>query len=329
MLWPVSVVYGLLVALRRTAYRLEWLPSQHPGVPVVVVGNVIAGGAGKTPVVMALVQHLQAQGWHPGVVSRGYGRTGRDCRPVLHHSLPSEVGDEPLLIARRCGVPVVVAARRIDAARALMAQHPSTDILVGDDGLQHGALARDIEVCVFNAQGVGNGLLLPAGPLREPWPRAVDLVVYAGAVAPYCGSDVPSFALQRQLADYALRLDGTRIPLVDLHGVPCCAVAAIARPEDFFSMLRAQGLHLAETHALPDHYDFDSYQRTPHKGYSLICTEKDAAKLWRHHPDALAVPLEVRVDNGFFTAIDALLKRPRPSPSPSPSPRPSLPSCSP
>lgn len=305
-LWPLALCYGALVALRRAMYRTGLLRAEHPGVPVVVVGNVIAGGAGKTPVVMALVQHLQAQGWQPGVISRGYGRSSHDCRPVQTDSLPSDVGDEPLLIARHCGVPVMVAARRIDAARALMAQHPNTNILVCDDGLQHWALARDVEVCVFNDQGVGNGLLLPAGPLREPWPRAVDLVLHCGAVP---RSLAPSFALQRQLADHALRKDGTHVPLADLRHTPVCAVAAIARPEDFFAMLRAQGLSLAQTCALPDHYDFDSYKNIADKGYTVICTEKDAAKLWQHCPQALAVPLQVNVDGAFFTALDALLQR--------------------
>ena len=340
-LWPISLIYGALVALRRGLYRLRWLRSEHAGVPVIVVGNVIAGGAGKTPVVIALVRHLQAQGWQPGVISRGYGRSTHDCRAVLPDSPASEVGDEPALIARSCAVPVVVAARRMDAARALLAQHPDTDVLVCDDGLQHWPLARDIDICVFNDQGVGNGFLLPAGPLREPWPRPVDLVVYStnapatpdgaaasgtapnatapglapnaaprpdhGAAPPH--SSAPAFALQRQLADHAVRQDGTRVALHDLRQQPLLAVAAIARPDDFFAMLRARHLTLAATQALPDHFDFDSWKRPPDKGYTLICTEKDAAKLWRHHPDALAVPLQVRIAAGFFAALDARLPR--------------------
>ncbi|NMM90252.1 tetraacyldisaccharide 4'-kinase [Rhodococcus sp. SRB_17] len=311
-LWPLSLLYGLLVALRRALYRTGLRRAEHPGVPVLVVGNVIAGGAGKTPVVMAVVRHLQAQGWQPGVVSRGYGRSAHDCRLVRADSLPSEVGDEPALIARRCGVPVAVAPRRIDAARALLAQHPGTDVLVCDDGLQHWALAHDVAICVFNDGGVGNGFLLPAGPLREPWPRAVDLVVHAG---PAPDTSAPTFALRRQLADHALRADGQRVPLPSLRGEPLRAVAAIARPEDFFAMLRAQGLTLADTLALPDHFDFDSWKRPSGDLLRLICTEKDAAKLWRQNPDALAVPLQVDIDGGFFAALDALLRRTLSSPS--------------
>lgn len=310
-LWPLSLGYGLLVALRRALYRAGIFPSTHPGVPVIVVGNVIAGGAGKTPVVMAVVQHLQAQGWRPGVVSRGYGRRTRDSRVVLPDSPPRMVGDEPALIARSCQVPVVVAAQRSAAARLLCTEYPDTNVIVCDDGLQHWALARDIEICVFNDQGIGNGFLLPAGPLREPWPRPanaeVAIVLHAGP-APQGGS-APRFTVQRQLARFALRADGHRVPLASLRATPLLALAAIARPEDFFALLQAQGLVLAQTLALPDHFDFDSWKCPSDKPYTLICTEKDAVKLWPQHPTALAVPLQLQLDAGFFAALDAGLQR--------------------
>lgn len=303
-LWPLSLLYGTLAAARRGLYRAGLLKSEHPGRPVIVVGNVIAGGAGKTPVTIALVQHLRAQGLHPGVISRGYGRATADCRPVLPGSPARDVGDEPALIARHCpGTPVYVAPRRLDAARALLAAHPGTDVIVCDDGLQHLALRRDVEICVFNDQGVGNGWLLPAGPLREPWPRRVDAVLYSGALP--ARTTAPAFALQRTLAPHAVTHDGRQVPLASLRGTPLHAVAAIARPGDFFAMLRAQGLTLAACEALPDHYDFNSWQRPPDKRQRLICTEKDAVKLWPRHPDVLAVPLQVRIPPAFF---DQLLK---------------------
>ena len=310
-LWPLSLLYGLLVRLRKTLYRHGVLRSEHPGIPVVVVGNVIAGGAGKTPVAMAVIAHLQASGWHPGVVSRGYGRSTHDCRLVHPDSLPGEVGDEPVLIARSCGVPVAVAAQRMEAARALRQHDPAIDIIVCDDGLQHWALARDAEICVFNDQGIGNGLLLPAGPLREPWPRPVDLVVHADTGTPVPSGGAPAFAITRQLAPTARSADGSELKLQDLQqrGTPLLAVAGIARPEVFFDMLRAQGLQLAGTLALPDHFDFDSWQRPAHLPYRLICTEKDALKLWRKHPDALAVPLHTTLPPEFFAALDACLQR--------------------
>lgn len=296
---------GLLVRLRRGLYAARILPSGHPGVPVIVVGNVVAGGAGKTPVVMAVVRHLQARGWRPGVVSRGYGRSSTDCRAVLPDSPPSAAGDEPLLIARQCKVPVFVASQRLEAAQALRQSHPDIDIIVCDDGLQHLALARNIEVCVFNNDGVGNGWLLPAGPLREPWPRPVDLVVHAGTAPKGCRA--PCFAMQRSLAPTAVRADGSQVPLHQLQTQPLLALAGIARPGDFFALLQQSGLEPQRTLALPDHYDYDSWQRPSDKPYTLICTEKDAAKLWRLHPDALAVPLQVEIAPGFFEALDAKL----------------------
>lgn len=305
LLWPLSLLMGLLVRLRRGLYAARILPSGHPGVPVIVVGNVVAGGAGKTPVVMAVVRHLQARGWRPGVVSRGYGRSSTDCRAVLPDSPPSAAGDEPLLIARQCKVPVFVASQRLEAAQALRQSHPDIDIIVCDDGLQHLALARNIEVCVFNNDGVGNGWLLPAGPLREPWPRPVDLVVHAGTAPKGCRA--PCFAMQRSLAPTAVRADGSQVPLHQLQTQPLLALAGIARPGDFFALLQQSGLEPQRTLALPDHYDYDSWQRPSDKPYTLICTEKDAAKLWRLHPDALAVPLQVEIAPGFFEALDAKL----------------------
>ena len=303
-LWPLTLPYRLLTALRRALYRVRLLRSQRLPVPVIVVGNVIAGGAGKTPVTLAIVRHLRANGWRPGVISRGYGRATRDCREALPASSAAEVGDEPLLIARGSGVPVFVARRRAEAGRALLAAHPGTDILVCDDGLQHLQLARDVEVCVFNDEGVGNGWLLPAGPLREPWPRAVDLVLHAG---PAPGGPAPQFALSRALATYAVDAAGRQVPLAQLRGQALHALAAIARPQDFFALLRAQGLAPVTQEALPDHYDFSSWQRAPDKRLTLVCTEKDAVKLWPAHPDALAVPLQLSIAPAFFAALDARL----------------------
>lgn len=309
-LWPAALLYGTLVALRRTLYRTGLLRSEHPGRPVIVVGNVIAGGAGKTPVVIALVKHLQAQGLQVGVISRGYGRSTQDCRAVLPGSPASEVGDEPALIARSfagdAAVPVFVAPRRIAAARALLAAHPGTDVIVCDDGLQHLALKRDLEICIFNDQGVGNGWLLPAGPLREPWPRRVDFVLHAGTTPPV-GTTAPAFGLQRRLAPWAVRSDGSQVPLAQLRGQPLHALAAVARPDDFFAMLRSEGLTLAHTEALSDHYDFNSWKRPLDARKPVICTEKDAVKLWALHPEALAVPLAVQIDPRFFAALDTKL----------------------
>ncbi len=286
-------------------YRSGWRKIERVPALVIVVGNVVAGGSGKTPVVMALVRHLQARGLRVGVISRGYGRRATDCREVLDDSQVSEVGDEPALIQRSTLAAVFVAPRRIDAARSLLARYPGTEVIVCDDGLQHLGLHRDVQICVFDDRGTGNGFLLPAGPLREPWPRAVDLVLHTGAHPAFAG-----FTAQRTLARYALRADGSQIALTELalgSGKPLLAVAAIAKPEDFFSMLRAQGLNLSRTIALPDHYDFNSWLRNDYEGYTVICTEKDAIKLWHMQPDVLAAPLILTPEPDFMAALDALL----------------------
>jgi tetraacyldisaccharide 4'-kinase len=302
LLWPLSLLYGALAAIRRALYRRSILQTERVGVPVIVVGNVIAGGSGKTPVVMAVVRRLQARGWKVGVVSRGYGRATDDCRAVQDDSDPREVGDEPALIRRSTAVPVFVARRRAEAARALLALHSDTQLIVSDDGLQHLALARDIEICVFDDRGTGNGWLLPAGPLREHWPRRCDLVIHTGTRPAFAG-----FTARRALADHALRLDGTPVPLASLAGRALVAVAAIAKPEAFFQMLRERALVPQQCIALPDHHDFSDWTPPPGSGYTLICTEKDAVKLWRRVPDALALPLVFEPEPAFFSALDAKL----------------------
>ncbi len=302
---PLSWLYGVLAWARRLAYRQGWLASQRVEATVIVVGNVVAGGAGKTPTTIALVQHLLQGGWTVGVVSRGHGRQTTDTRPVQAHSTPAEVGDEPQLIAQATGVPVWVGALRAEAARQLLLAHPGTQIIVCDDGLQHLALARDIEICVMDDRGVGNGWLLPAGPLREPWPRSVDLLLNTGPAdlnEPMLGG----FKAQRQLATWAVRANGERVDLASLHGQAVDAVAGLARPEAFFGMLRATGLELTQTHALPDHTDFADWP-TAALQRPLLCTEKDAAKLWLRQPQALAVPLQLDIEPGFWAALDALL----------------------
>jgi tetraacyldisaccharide 4'-kinase len=312
LLWPLSLLYRLLISLRIVLYRVGLLTSQRVAVPVVMVGNVVAGGAGKTPVVIALAEHLQRRGIQVGVISRGYGRSTPGCLEVTQLSAAQEVGDEPALINRRTGAPMFVAEQRVHAAQALLAHHPHTQIILSDDGLQHLALRRDLEIGVFDDRGVGNGFLLPAGPLREPWPRRLDLVLRSGTEPTFEG-----FRIRRTLADHAVTLGGTQLPLSELahdSTTPLLALAAIARPEVFFSMLRDQGLTLADTLALPDHYDFKSWSANQHKGYRLICTEKDAVKLWPLCPDALAVPLLSVLPDEFWSAfdtrIDALLALP-------------------
>lgn len=329
LLYPISLGYGVVVRLRRWLYRIGWLSVQALPVPVIVVGNVIAGGAGKTPVVIELVQHLRRRGLQVGVISRGYGRRTQGVQAVTPALTAQEVGDEPALIQRRSGVPVYVGTNRVDAARALLAAHPETHILISDDGLQHLALARDVEVIVFDERGTGNGWLLPAGPLREPWPRGgTQALVLRTTQHPRLGG----FVLSRQLADFACHGDGSIQPLAQLATIidkatpndetvvadataqaparakPLLALGAIARPEAFFAMLHAKGIVPARTLALPDHFDFSRFNPGKYKEYQIICTEKDAVKLWPICPDALAVPLVCDLPAAFWQALNQRLE---------------------
>ena len=316
-LLPISWIFGALSGLRRAAYGWGWKQSCRIDATVIVVGNVIAGGAGKTPTVISLVEHLKSRGYTVGVISRGYGRAGDHCVEVAEQSDVRLVGDEPCLIQRRTNVPVFIGRRRCQAAAELMARYPATNIVISDDGLQHYALQRDIEICVFDNRGTGNGWLLPAGPLREAWPRPNSdgfptLVLHTGTQAKFAG-----FQARRALETYALTRDGNRVALADLAkrtDTPLMAIAGIAQPEVFFEMLRETGLVIAKTVSAPDHYDFDSNIHNISKGYQLICTEKDAMKVWSHTPDALAAPLVQTAEPDFFAALDArlctLVKRP-------------------
>ena len=314
LLSPLALAYGALAALHRGLYASGLRQRERLPVPVIVVGNVVAGGGGKTPVVLAVLEHLRARSIRAGVVSRGYGRSGADCMEVRPQHDAARVGDEPLLLRRKSGFPVFVASRRAEAGRALLQAHPDTQVIVSDDGLQHHALQRDLEICVFDARGTGNGWLLPAGPLRERWPRRVDLVLRP-ATLPQLGGH----ALQRELAFEAVRGDGTRRTVAGMRDQPVHAVAGIARPEAFFDMLRAAGLTLAGTRALPDHHNFSEADGLPDG--TLLCTEKDAVKLWRLRPDAWAVPLQVTIPEPFWQEFDRLLDARLSSPHGSPSPR--------
>jgi tetraacyldisaccharide 4'-kinase len=275
LLHPLSLLYSWLLERRRRVM------PQRVGVPVVVVGNLIVGGAGKTPTVIALVRLLRTAGWTPGVVSRGYGRTASAPMVVDETTAALDCGDEPLLIRLRTGVPVVVARDRVAAAHALRAASPPVDLIVCDDGLQHWALARDVQVIVFDDRGAGNGRLLPAGPLREPLPVRVPpatLVLY-NAAAP--STRLPGWTARRALAGVCLLSDwwagAAAQPLEVLRGRALRAVAGIAEPERFFRMLEAQGL-MIERCALPDHHDFASLP-WPAAQTDVVITEKDAVKL--------------------------------------------------
>jgi tetraacyldisaccharide 4'-kinase len=324
-LWPLSLVYRFLAFTHKTLYTSGVFKTHKVSVPVIVVGNIVTGGGGKTPTVIALVQHLQAQGIKVGVISRGYGRTSSECLEVKKDSKISDVGDEPAgvllaLDSLACSAPIFVAKKRYDAASALLKTYPDTQVIISDDGLQHHALQHDIAITVFDDRGIGNGMLLPAGPLRESKvPTHHSLVLHTGNQAiKLTNTATPQFAASRALASYALRSDGRQVSLNALKSTsaPLLAVAGIANPEAFFDMLREAGLHLADTLALPDHYDFNydfnSTLGNKYAGYSVICTVKDAVKLWQtpqqQFSEVLAIPLDFAPEPAFFAAFDAMLK---------------------
>jgi tetraacyldisaccharide 4'-kinase len=315
---------------------MGWISQTRLPVPVIVVGNVVVGGAGKTPTTIAIVQHLQRQGHRPGVVSRGHGR--RPLRPgePLAEVVPVRAdtpvhtsGDEPALICQATGVPVFVGSSRVKAGQALLAAHPDTSVLVCDDGLQHLALHADVAVAVFDERGVGNGWLLPAGLLREPWPRGtgrrVDLVLHAlpnqlqpqrtaqALPHPAC---TPCFNARKRLGSHATALDGNTLPLSALPRQKLSALAGIAKPQAFFEMLAQAGVAVYRGHSLADHQDFGDFidskefQQIERKGF--VCTEKDAVKLFpllrqRTHENtatkAWSVPLVLEPEPAFFQAL--------------------------
>ncbi|NQW92679.1 MAG: tetraacyldisaccharide 4'-kinase [Polaromonas sp.] len=306
MLWPLSQVYRVLSGFNRELYRAGILKAERSSVPVIVVGNVVAGGAGKTPLVIALVQHFKRQGLQVGVVSRGYGRQGQHCLEVLESTPISLSGDEPALVLRSQAAPVFVANKRIEAVHALLAKYPATQVIISDDGLQHHSLARDIEITVFDDRGMGNGWLLPAGPLREPWSARPGLVLHTGQSPAFEG-----FKSTRRLADHAFNAAGHQVALSGLSGQVITALAGIANPEAFFDMLRVRGLRLQQTISLPDHFDFSSYAWPALKDSVVLCTEKDAIKLFKLPQfkgyNLLAVPLEFSPQPAFLAAVDAQL----------------------
>ncbi len=282
LLWPASLLFGALVAVRRVLYRAGVLRAQRVAVPVVVVGNVTVGGTGKTPLACALAEALAARGFRPGFVSRGYGGSATAARPVAPGDDPAVVGDEPLVLAAT-GFPVWIGRDRVAAARGLVAAQPACDVVISDDGLQHYRLARDVEVvAVDGVRGFGNGLLLPAGPLREPVARVADAdaivrLVARGATGAVAGDGRETLATHEALPWRNL-VDAARVAdPAAWRGRDVDAIAGIANPGRFFALVRAQGI-AAREHALPDHHPFAAGDLAFPGAVAILMTQKDAVK---------------------------------------------------
>jgi tetraacyldisaccharide 4'-kinase len=300
LLWPVSLAFGVVVLFRKLFFFLRLLKSEHPGIPVVIVGNLVAGGSGKTPLVLWIAEYLKSKGWSPAIVSRGYGASETAPRAATIASQASEVGDEPIILSRRSGCPVWVGADRVEVIRALRAQHQGVDVVILDDGLQHYRLRRDIEIAVVDERGFGNGFLLPAGPLREPAWRlhTVDAVVAHGA--PRKGA----FAMTLEGDTFHRMADSNdRRPASAFAGQKLHAVAGIGAPNRFFLHLVKLGVKPVP-HPFPDHHpltpaDLEAASASD-PSLPVVMTEKDAVKL-RHaaRPGWWVLPVTARLDPAF------------------------------
>jgi tetraacyldisaccharide 4'-kinase len=301
LLWPLSLAFSLLVFVRRLLFRLGIRRSFHPGIPVIVVGNLTVGGSGKTPLVLWIAEFLKAHGWAPAIVSRGYGGGAGEPRAATVASQADEVGDEPIVLARRSGCPVWVGPDRAKVIQGLREQHPDVDVVVLDDGLQHYALRRDVEIAVVDSRGLGNGWLLPAGPLREPPRRLRSVDAVVSHQAPDLGT--------RGLNAFRMRLEGEvahrmsdareRQPLAAWRGQSVHAVAGIGNPGRFFAHVAGLGPKVVP-HAFADHHRFVPAELEFGDALPVLMTEKDAVKLRGHaRANWWVLPVTAQLDPAF------------------------------
>lgn len=309
-LYPLSVMFAGISALRRWLYRQRLLDSDHPGVCCIVVGNISVGGNGKTPVVIALATHFQAKGYRPGILSRGYGGSCKQFPyAVTVDDSADVVGDEPLLMKLRTNVPVVIDPRRSRGAQHLVDRY-NCDLILCDDGLQHYALRRDIELIVMDDRQLGNGHLLPMGPLREgAWRLAtVDAIVHNGE-----GPFLPEQWVSMQQQHRMRLIPGVPTSIKDGRSLSNAselssaytrleALAGIGNPQRFFDTLDALGVSTTKRHTFNDHHKF---VRTDIPMSPVIMTEKDAVKVKAFaHPDAWYLPVSAALPQALYDKLD-------------------------
>ena len=321
LLLPFSWLFRLLSGLRRWLYQAGILSSYHVTVPVIVVGNISVGGTGKTPLVIALITRLQQAGFKPGVVSRGYGSQASQYPHTVSLSDTAEIaGDEPLLIARRTGAPVVIDANRGQAVNQLLMGF-NCDVVVSDDGLQHYALQRDIECVVVDSQrGFGNRQCLPAGPLREPLSRlkTVNFIIVNGGVNHSIPTLTPAFGMELQASTLTQLGTGERLSVQawleryasekesEMRKVH--AVAGIGNPGRFFTTLRSFGFEVIE-HVFADHYAYQPNDIHFDDNLPVIMTEKDAVKIQSFADERCwYLAVEAAIDEAFYSSLIEQLK---------------------
>jgi tetraacyldisaccharide 4'-kinase len=302
LLIPLSWIFAALVSIRRGLYLSGLLPSVKLPVPVIIVGNLTVGGSGKTPLTLWLAEQLIARGWRPGIISRGFGGSATHPVVVRGDSDATLVGDEPLLMARRGLCPVWIGRDRPAAAQALLHAHPECDVILSDDGLQHYRLQREVEiVLVDGVRRFGNGLQLPAGPLREAASRlaCVDAVVVNGGMA-----EGGEYAMTLHGAQFYNLLDPTRTAsAADFHGQALHAVAGIGHPARFFAHLADLGLNVTP-HAFPDHHRYTASDLAFEAADALLMTEKDAVKCAAlGNEKCWVLRVEAQLDANFLQVI--------------------------
>ncbi len=274
LLLPLSWLYCAIAVSRRKVYQLGLKKSYAASVPVIVIGNIVVGGSGKTPLLIALCEFIKDKGFRPGVVSRGYGGQVSGVKQVQEDDSAELVGDEPLMIHQRTKLPVVVGADRVAAVNYLL-ENNQCDVVLSDDGLQHYRMQRDVEIAVLDSsRGFGNGFCLPAGPLRERVSRLneVDIIVYNGA-AP----DPRDCSYTLKIVDLSHLNSGEKLPLSSFVDKTVHAVAGIGHPARFFAQLRDNGVRLSE-HTFSDHHAYRQADFSGWENEHIIMTEKDAVK---------------------------------------------------
>jgi len=328
---PLALLFGVILKLRAARFKYFHYPLRQIKIPILVVGNIYIGGTGKTPVVIALVKQLSALGWRPGVISRGYGTHIGDQPVVGQGSVDAkQFGDEPSLITRETGAPVAVHPNRHQACLDLLTQFPQTNLVISDDGLQHLRLPRDLELVVQDVRGMGNGWLLPAGPLREPVSRlrSVDAVLTRTddaslhekkqstllSVTHHSNANLRKTSISLQICQFRHMLSGmTQDPATFLSSVSnltVTAIAGIATPERFFSSLRSIGIPLKQVLAFPDHFSFEQSPFARLTADIIVLTGKDAIKCQEVSDDRLWVAeVDIRFsDPEFLPWLDHQLR---------------------